>query len=45
MNELKRMWKEAVVGYFKALPPACTGETEENHEETSGMITDLRIEI
>jgi hypothetical protein len=30
-NELERVWKEAIVTYFKILPRHLTGGTEENH--------------
>jgi hypothetical protein len=33
-GELERMWKDAVVAYFRALSLHLPGGTEENHEKT-----------
>jgi hypothetical protein len=35
-NELERMWKEAVMTYFKVLSQKMPGGTEGNHENLSG---------
>jgi hypothetical protein len=34
VNELKRMWKEVVIGVFKALSWHFPGGTEKNHNKT-----------
>jgi hypothetical protein len=33
-SELERIWKEAVVAYFKVLLRYSPGRTKENHEES-----------
>jgi len=42
-GELERMWKDAVVAYFRALSLHLPGGTEENFEETE-RVTALRAE-
>jgi hypothetical protein len=42
-DELERMWKEAVVAYFKVLLQHSIGGTEENHDKL--RIAGLRAEI
>jgi hypothetical protein len=36
-HELKEMWREAVVAYFKALSRQWTGKTEKNPEESQSI--------
>jgi hypothetical protein len=46
MNDgLERMWKEAVVAYFKVLSRHLPGGTEESHENSSFRIPGLQAEI
>jgi len=47
MNELARIWSEAVMNYFKGLSQYFAGESEENYEnhESGEPVSWLRIEL
>jgi hypothetical protein len=40
-NELERIWKETVVVQFKILPQHLPEMTEENHEQSSRIVSVL----
>jgi hypothetical protein len=44
IDELERMWKEAVVASFKVLSRHLPAETEDNHENPIRIVS-LRAEI